>query len=112
MSELTQFLRERISADEEVARAALEDPRSFWHDDSEYIIPSAASVAHVDRWDPVRALAECELKRGILEVAEQRHEWDAIDSETSEAGWELLTWLALPYRLHPAYRDEWRPGQR
>jgi len=100
---LNEFLLARIAEDEAVARDAL-----------------AAEIytvehEHMERWHPARVLAECEAKRGIVELAmswaqtaEAHPEFRDAGAISIELGY-VLRRLAQPYADHPDYREEWKP---
>jgi hypothetical protein len=66
---------------------------------------SGSDAAHIARWHPARVLAECNAKRGIIELQRSDLRDDPADWEADE----VLRLLALPYADHPDYRSEWRP---
>jgi len=134
---LTEFLAARIDEDEAIAQDALhsdakrpgewvtEHHNSQYHDEPDrcHIAEDSAghywSVAHevyipnaehMARHDPARVLAECEVKRRIVDLAREAR-------ETQRAGYgaadyymrDVLRLLALPYADHPDYRQEWKP---
>ena len=135
---LTDFLLARIDEDEAVALNALhpdakgipgewvtEHYGSQYHDEPdrchiaedraghywtvahEVSIPNAE---HMARHDPARVLAECEVKRRIVDLAREARETDGAGYATADAYMrDVLRLLALPYAEHPDYRDEWKP---
>lgn len=138
MSDLTDFLLARIAEDEAVAREAIPgtyspnaDDDGSWQMievDHEGIWPEPLSkptsewghlasepwAVHVERHDPARVLAECEVKRRIVERAQRASQAFAqsINPTTSGVAMTLdlvLADLALPYADHEDYRQEWRP---
>jgi len=132
---ITDFLSARIDEDEAAARAATpgtwswEPPsgRDWPHGDESLVSDVADAVlygwgydasgihgadedrAHIVRWQPKRALAECEAKRRTL----QRHGGCAGEFDCGacfyddEAHCRALRELALPYADHPAYDPAW-----
>lgn len=71
---------------------------------------------HIARFDPARVLAECAVKRGVVE--RWRSNQAASDLEPRSSGHsmraaaellEVLRLLATIYADHPDYREEWRP---
>lgn len=101
MSEIVEFVRDRIAEDEALAREIEAEARH--HLDH-------AGGGDADRADPVsvtgiaRVLADCEAKRGFLELAGAA----ATDGlPRYEAAIHQL--LALPYADHADYLDAWRP---
>ena len=91
---LPDFLLARIAEDEARARPAWE-------------ARSARRVLGLPlepAWPtPDRVLAECEAKRRIVGI------W--VESGFVERGVmdEVIDALALPYAVHPDFREEWRP---
>lgn len=90
MSDLTQFLLNRLAEDEAYALTIDE---------------------HIARHDPARVLAECEAKRRIMSYgptlrrAAGSHERALIEYHR----WtEMVEALALPYADHADYRQEWK----
>lgn len=139
---LTEFLLARIADDERVARAAFRDAEQFGvnpprADDGEWTRSNhvsdecridgvamtiydegghtAEQADHITRHDPARVLAECEAKRRIVDLAEDRARVSEEDDHSPLlAGQDLalravLLFLALPYDTHPDYREEWKP---
>lgn len=134
MTDLAEFLRARIADDELNARNA--DADQPWSAnmqgdlawiETQFTGRSVASFQrfedawHAAWWQPLRALAECEAKRRIVE-----HHARVPDDEGDPAadlcavcsangpdaqGWpcDTLRLLTLPYADHPDYRSEWRP---
>jgi len=123
---LTDFLLARIAEDEEAARQV---PRAPWDAsaigealgyDKEWVVdspdrliagnigifedPAAEPLAQwIARHDPARVLAECEAKRRIVEMVEQKRLRNSITTSWVEA----LMALAAPYADHPDCRQEW-----
>jgi hypothetical protein len=126
-NDLAEFLLERIAEDEATAQGAAYSP---WRHDGGHYVMNHATIAEVDdpedgrhiaRWHPARVLAECEVKRRIVEHvqhAQERYDQergsgygDGADMEwltKLEALEPVLQMLAQPYSDHPAFRDEWR----
>jgi hypothetical protein len=129
---LVVFLRARLDDDEEVARAASPGP---WKPNAEHDEVVAvdditvadgfalsnrqlrATVDHIVRWDPARALADIEAKRRIIDLYEitvadkpWQTEPDLGPTQGARAGalWLTLRLLALPYAERPDYRQEWK----
>ena len=131
MSDLVQFLLNRIAEDETAARAASGDRWDRLREGAPKfrkvvawgLTPIGAMNAqqdadHIARHDPARVLAECEAKRRI--VAQYQGATLARDNNQGtiarllgdtivETLTELLPLLALPYADHPDYRQEWKP---
>ena len=135
---LTEFLEQEISKDEEVARTAAGWDRSgrervpgVWIRSGVNSVesvrglvvygdgpaPNDAEAEHVARFDPARVLAECQVKRAIVEDAQRSQAslesqrlpaTDAVNGHVI-AQRRVVRWLALPYADHPDYQQEWRP---
>ena len=134
---LVEFLLARIVEDEAVARSATPGPwlaldggvrteavnddgnPTSWPVDSTETRPDRVHIAH---FDPVRVLAESEVKRRILGLhtpgevpagSEYMTEdcWTCGDGDYNAVKHpcKTLRLLALPYVSHPEYRSEWRP---
>ena len=103
---LTQFLQERIDADEawtmrRLGPAVVYDP-----------FPGGPD-------DPHRVLDEVEAKRRILAMSAgsgdfhqgvlAREGYRPFDTPSVDILTRVQQILALPYADHPAYREEWRP---
>jgi uncharacterized protein DUF6221 len=110
MTDLVEFLRARLTEDEQAARMARAD---FFTVGTLGMFASAGDACHVIRHDPARVLREVEAKRHVLE----RHgECGTGAGYCDDGGHDLgslgcgdLLDLALPYADHPDYRDEWKP---
>lgn len=68
---------------------------------------------HIARHDPVRVLAEVEVKRRIVDE-HGPNEYGLCDvcvlnDDARRAPCPTLRLLTLPYADHPDYRGEWRP---
>jgi hypothetical protein len=128
---LTEFLLARIAEDEAAARLAWPER---WEQDGERNAVQTAetglkagydglhmgvahlamtvgsyrsearNAAHIARHDPARVLAECEVKRRIVELCAFCD--DCGDHMNQD---QVRALLALPYADHPDYRDEWKP---
>lgn len=124
--DLADFLLARIAEDEERVRGGLpyavkptddeedEDPTAYdrwdegrssaWHTEDcgyrqgEFSEPCSCTV-------PARLLAECEAKRRI--VAVHQASVRAVGEGLSAPTRKILRALALPYRDHRDYRQEW-----
>jgi hypothetical protein len=121
MDDLTAFLLARIAEDEGVAKAA-DVPIPLGGRSLRTTLVGGdrqtldAIVAHQDRHDPARVLAECEAKRRIVnEYTEARAQMEADRRDQDVAPRRVFTLgrvlclLALPYAEHEDYREEWRP---
>lgn len=109
---LTKFLLERIAEDvEDITEAELNEPKridgttlgGYWE----------VEERHGFRYLAIRrarALAECEAKRRIV-AQRERSDRSANEGEWamgySDANYEALLALALPYADHPDYQQEW-----
>ncbi|WP_225811303.1 DUF6221 family protein [Streptomyces spinosus] len=137
MDELVEFLRARLTEDEQTARAAiaeLDGPSGAdWQYDRQYVetVRERTMVAvgsqdfmepgvgvHIARHDPARVLREIDAKRQIIEqhtVSETSEFEGKTDTITycpicrNDGECPTLRLLALPYADHPDYRQEWRP---
>jgi len=119
VSDLVEFLRQRLDEDERTARIVNADPTSdCWFD--------CAGDGHGDhhlRWNPARVLAEVDAKRRILDEhapfsQPQKMAWGeiiacstcgSVDDSPTEWPCSTVRLMALPYADHPDYREEWRP---
>src|SRR5687768_2394282 len=106
MSELTDFLRDRLADEEATARQEPANslggsPRLGWVD----VGPGHALLVH-----PSRVLADVEVKRETIELLET----DLADPHNAvRRSWaaEILWHMAAVYSGHPNYRQSWRPWQ-
>lgn len=122
MPGLVDFLLARIAEEESVARAAVRriehssPGRWYWSNAGEAVFLDETSVPvvwgdeqsrpagrHIVRHDPARVLADCEVKRRILELAGVK--------ETERPGilGPVAALLASSYADHPDYSEQWRP---
>lgn len=120
-----EFLKSRISDDKSAAQAAVggsaswgayftsEDEhgdhyRDIRDDNGENIVlanethPNGEQAAHIARWDPARVLAECEVKRAIL---------DAVEAVPTSTMLHVLRQIGSVYSNHPEYDPAWEPDQ-
>jgi len=125
MTSLSEFLRARITEDEEVAREASrvretrtgdQWERSVHVYEDEVLVVGATErsrlvgkvhrgATHIARHDPARVLAECEAKRRIVaDLAPFLGE-----TPLGYLAAQVLEDLAAPYADHPDYQPEWRP---
>ena len=101
--DIVEFLSDRISEDEAVARTLLGD----------------RTVTKSGAWYEQRLLLECEAKRRLIRIVESARQ-AALAAMVSDAeqgtGWipESLEWmeqslktLALPYYDHPDFDQDW-----
>jgi Family of unknown function (DUF6221) len=98
MSEIVEFVRARIDEDEELAREVEDQAR---HDRGRLSADEAGAVTVTG---VARVLADCEAKRGLLELAEAATADDLPGYATA-----IRQLLALPYADHADYLDAWRP---
>ncbi|HSO16792.1 MAG TPA: DUF6221 family protein [Arthrobacter sp.] len=101
--DIVEFLSERISEDEAVARTLLSD----------------RTVSKSGAWYEQRLLLECEAKRRLIRIVESARQaaLAAMVSDTGQdVGWvpQSLEWmeqslkaLALPYYDHPDFDQDW-----
>jgi hypothetical protein len=126
---LVEFLLARTLEDEAVAhRAAVEGANwraashgSVWSEDPEadpampvaYAEgrPLAEQAEHIARWDPARVLAECQVRRAIIEhcrgVVAAAGDPPGIDPADVPAVGHVLGLLAQPFKDHPDFDAEW-----
>ena len=81
---LTEFLLARITEDEKT-------------------VELDEQLGHISQQGFVRAMAECEAKRAIVEAMQP---FGRIDDMFAP---EIFALLALPYADHPDYLPEWKP---
>lgn len=136
MSDLADFILQRIAEDEAAARDCAKAYPGEWelYDRGHYAKVQAGgptfrivaefedqdgaqvlglawlgdALSHIQRNGPARVLAECEAKRRVVErvLAED----DSLASPASlNLGDDVLQLLALPYTGHPGFREEWQP---
>ena len=133
-NDLAEWLLERIAEDEEVARAAAEQAQRWrgkppvadwsvvlrdyggievWEAGGDEGDGIDSITEHMERWDPARALAECEAKRRIVE----KHSFGWVEhgayrtciEDNYEWPCHTLRLLALPYADRDGYDPAWRP---
>jgi hypothetical protein len=131
MDDLVQFLRNRLSDDEQAAKAAASELGADWYysdgsvlarREDDMVATGSQSFMerergeHIARHDPARVLREVDAKRRILndvlptmQADELRiaGEWGVGSDPVREASDDLLSLLAPPYADHPDYRSEW-----
>ena len=90
-----EFVRARIDEDEELAREVEEQARRD--------VP-AGDAGPAGLTGVARVLADCEAKRGLLQLAEAASADDLPGYATA-----IRQLLALPYADHADYLDAWRP---
>ncbi|MET1088215.1 MAG: DUF6221 family protein [Arthrobacter sp.] len=97
---ITEFLEARISEDEAAAGEAIEE-RSLSTPDAgtdTSLVPWPDSPVPAVLVGPERVLAECIVKRSLI-----KH-WGPHEALN---GPSLLTIMAMVYKDHPDYRQEW-----
>lgn len=134
MTDLVQFLRDRLDEDEQAATGASAGPWKPWRGKAllhglgqlEHAVTlpgegigSRASIVtaswmdaeHIARHDPARVLAEVDAKRRIVDYLVEELEDQGADNPWwyDDKLLPILRCLALPYADHPHYREEWRP---
>lgn len=130
---LVEFLLARIAEDKQIAQAATPGPWVRWDapdvtavaatETSLFGTPVTPSVwvvsglsgllpsdaTHIARHDPVRVLAECDVKKQIIGLhrsnqgsnySQRRGEWEITSA--------VLRLYALLYVNHPDYQEEWK----
>ena len=107
--ELVTFLRARLNED---ARAA-EEAGDSWYEyrpDQRIDSISKADNRHITTHNPFRVLTDVDAKKRIIEQA-NLYLCDSGPGRgyRTKHGHAVLCLLAMPYRHHPDYRDEWRP---
>jgi hypothetical protein len=101
-ADLTAFLLARIEADEATAGDV--------HDEGDYCGMFNENVGGCTCSYPARVLAECEAKRAIV----ARAKWIAtsiepLDDHRSDFAEDVLGMLAMAYRDHPDFNEDWTP---
>lgn len=138
MADLVEFLRARLDEDEQVARAAGERNADDWlyrtpwrlrvdpEDEALAMVIDAdettrkavdvtgwlvnEAARHIVRHDPARVLADMAAKRRVVsECAPYSPPYSDPDDGTPYFADLILRLLALPYREHPSYKQEWTP---
>ena len=101
--DIVDFLSERITEDEAVARTLLGD----------------RTVSQSGAWYEQRLLLECEAKRRLIRIVESARQAalaSLVSDPVQDAGWipQSLEWLerslnalALPYYDHPDFDQDW-----
>ena len=101
--DIVDFLSERITEDEAVARTLLGD----------------RTVSQSGAWYEQRLLLECEAKRRLIRIVESARQAalaSLVSDTDQDAGWipQSLEWLeqslnalALPYYEHPDFEPDW-----
>ena len=125
MTDIVEFLFERIAEDEKVARAAAVPPRT--HDEGPHRsvaqVDSTEDGAFIDHFGPPRVLAECDAKRALIALHDSGPSellpgvrvcpscgGESGQGLVSPNGCPTLRALALPYAGHADYQSEWHPS--
>ncbi|RYV50998.1 DUF6221 family protein [Pengzhenrongella frigida] len=121
MVSLSDFLLSRVEEDAQLARAAAVITSGI-EAGALFSSPYAELSDHIVRWDPTRALAECEATRRVIELFD--HAVIASDAErlrpgpdaaqaiaVAEYGYKVLWQLAQAHTDHRDFRKDWKPVQ-
>jgi hypothetical protein len=120
MSDLTAFLLARIAEDEAEARDTLNDALVPWNEAGQILYRAGwhaeRASNHIDRWNPVRVLAECEAKRRIVEYHIEQRDRATRGDERDRALWSVavhqtatvVETMVQVYADHPDYDEAWR----
>lgn len=124
--DLAVWLLEQIAEDERLASAVHKDERKWRYGEFSESVTlengpgyvacgpwdcdvDADYARHMVNFDPARVLAECDAKRRMLELHQQRDDGrGCYDCDTIDEPCGVHVLLALPY-VRPGYREEWRP---
>ena len=121
MSDLVQWLRAQLDADERIARAATQGD---WVWSREFVTPPGyhhrtigplepGDAAYIAAWAPARVLRETDAKRKLVERYERAMENRRAHPDDLASAGALLALhgavklLALPYVDRPGFREEW-----
>lgn len=120
---IIEFIEARITEDEDLARGAHYEGQR-WYSEEEFVgrYPDCCDcgcevmmganrkieAAHVARWDPRSALAECAAKKALIAACREDHE-DSLtrNDDTVELATLVLYTLAQAYSDHPDYDPAW-----
>lgn len=129
MTDIVEFLKDQMNADEQLARAACSGGNGHWHvgdvehwdnrrieadEPGQFTIYDEGGhdehqARHIARHDPARVLADVKAKQALLAQADDMREMAA----QTEA-WFLNDYadgiernLAAPYAGQPGFKDEW-----
>lgn len=135
MNDLIEFLRARLDEDEQIARSAggatwvvnMGDvvstalaerdygPDGIWVASASFSCEGDAEALHeghaehIARHDPARVLAEVDAKRRIIDLIVLNADGQPLYRDSGAEVWEdVLRLLALPFAVHPHFREEWR----
>jgi Family of unknown function (DUF6221) len=105
--DVVEFLFARIEDDERAARKLLQD----------------RAMSQSGRWYEQRLLRECDAKRSLIRIVEAARQAGLarmVSTDPADGHWvpEAIEWtgqalnaLALPYRDHPDFQEDWKlPG--
>jgi hypothetical protein len=127
--DLVQWLGDRLTEDEELARAAAEEYGAAWTADeamegvssdkgADVVAEPNSPFAFIAAHDPARVLREIEAKRRVLrQHADVRAQVrNPVSAENRRAARveqgaleDVMRLLAMPYADRPGYRQEWAP---
>lgn len=103
---IVEFLNARIDEDEAEARRAGADAMTGYrwkhYPEDAYGEVQSLVLAHSRRW-----LADCEAKRQMVELSWHHFGEDDYAWGMEEAKKQMLALMALAYKDHPDYRDNW-----
>lgn len=100
MSSVIEFIEARIADDEAAAQEAAD---GFGEEPQWWVCPEFQHVA----MSPDRAVADCNMKRGLLEQIKHLQNRGPMKQDLEWATRRMLSYLAHPYREHPEYLSEW-----
>lgn len=112
MTDLADFILQRIAEDEAAARQV---PTDILQDGLERGAVSINQFRAVRHFSPDRLLARCKADRRIVEEHGDGGSYCGVCAvglwhlERESMPCSTLKLLALPYAGHPDYRQEWRP---
>lgn len=69
----------------------------------------AEAKVFIERFNPERALADCEAKRHMLARLQNLAKAWWTTTRSAEEAKSIIREMALAYQNRPGYRDEWRP---
>lgn len=116
---ITEFLLARIAEDEAAARAVIATVApEEWENPTKWGNFYPEDIAFWDQQTPARVLAECVAKRALCTlhspgdyrgqlVCDDCGDW--WDGSPVDYPCETIKTLAVIYRDHPDYRQEWTP---
>lgn len=132
---LTEFLLARINEDETLAQDAIcpcggpacTIELGWYHQDelTERMTDDdepGRTVPHILHWSPNRVMAECDVKRRIVDIHQGAGGYSNLTAASClMCGWvgeydedwpcETIKALALPYADHPDYQQEWKVAE-